>query len=513
MTPWIILAPEKDNVAIALRELGDGEQIESLAIRENVPIYHKVALRDIAKGRPIYKYGQIIGYATKPIDSGDWVHTHNLGMEKLMEEEHTVPALLPPPAEEPVVGRYFLGYRDSNGRPATRNYVLIASTVDCSAHVVELATAELNKRQEWYARRYPNVDGIVGLTHDSGCGLVVMSSAHQRQNLTMRNLVHHPNVGQRLVVQLGCEKSQASTIFEKDRIRVLDTQRTPDAGTVPFLTMQESGGTWRSVEQIIDYVEKVLLPRADKRRRTLIPAEELIMAAQCGGSNAMSGFTANAAIGYASDLLVRCGGTPFISETTETFGAGHLLTSRAKSGEIAQRYLDFASSYREYLQQGEGTPEHNLAHGNIEGGLTTIAEKSLGAVAKGGKTALCWVNDYAETVTERGFGFMNGPAFDPVSATGQTAGGAHVGVFSTGAGSCFGGILIPCIKIVSNTLAFEAIDDMEINAGLIAEGKASLEEVGRHIFEQVLATASGAKTYSEKIGYAVVNIWNSGVVT
>jgi altronate hydrolase len=329
----------------------------------------------------------------------------------------------------------------------------------------------------------------------------------------MNNLISHPNVGGRVVVQLGCEKSQASVVFGEDRLASVLHETAADPEKIPFITIQDEGGTWETVDKIVNFVERHLLPRANKRRRRLVGASELNLALQCGGSNAASGLTVNPAIGFAADLLVRCGGAPFISETSETSGAEHLLARRAKSIQVAEKFLRFTADYKAYLERDGGSTQSNLGHGNMEGGLTTIAEKSLGAVAKAGTTALSWVVDHAERVPDRGLGFMNGPAFDPPSATGQAAGGAQVGVFSTGAGSCFGGILVPWIKVVSNTPVFERIDDMEINAGGIADGTATVSEIGTQIFETVLAVASGALTYSEKVGYSVVNIWRSGVVT
>ena len=524
----MVLHPQRDNVGIVLRPIEAGDEVCGVTAGEQIPQYHKVALAEIAHDAPIIKYGQVIGYTTKPVPRGAWVHTHNLEMGRLLEQSRTAGEPSPPPDLPPLPDRYFAGYRDRLGRAGTRNYILIASMVDCSARVVEMVVDELNRRKEWFSRRYPNVDGVIGLTHDSGCGLVSPSPAHERQNLTMRNLVNHPNVGGRVVVQLGCEKSQAALVFGSEQVASVPGTSRPagvasggganDAADsndpqVPTITIQEEGGTWPTVERILRYVEEVLFPRVNARRRVLIGADELVVATQCGGSNALSGFTANAAIGYASDLIVRCNGTTFIGETTESFGAGHLLTLRARSREVAQAYLDHVAWYEEYLRKGDGNAQSNLAHGNTEGGLTTIAEKSLGSVAKGGTTALEWVNDYAETITAKGFGFMNSPAFDPASATGQTAGGALVGVFSTGAGSCFGGLLIPWIKVVSNTDTFNRMVDMEVNAGVIADGEAGVEDVGRLIFEQIIAAAGGAKTYSEKVGYSVVNIWNSGAVT
>ncbi len=522
-TPQVgmILHREKDNVGIVLIEADAGTEVCGVTATERIPQYHKIALADISAGSPVYKYGQVIGYTTAAVAAGAWVHTHNLEMGRLLEQGSVATDPSPPPDPPPIGDRYFAGFRDARGRAGTRNYIVVASMVDCSARVVEIVVDELDRRKEWFSRRYPNVDGVIGLTHGSGCGLVPSSEAHERQNLTMRNLIDHPNVGGRVVVQLGCEKSQAALVFGSERVEPVGADAANPVAArsdgrdvpVPTITIQEEGGTWPTAERIITYVETVLFPRVNARRRELIPASELIVATQCGGSDALSGFTANAAIGYASDLIVRCNGATFIGETTETFGAGHLLTRRARSRDIAQAYLDHVAWYERYLERGGGNAQSNLAHGNTEGGLTTIAEKSLGSTAKGGTTALEWVVDYAQTITGKGFGFMNSPAFDPASATGQTAGGALVGVFSTGAGSCFGGLLIPWIKVVSNTETFNRMVDMEVNAGQIADGTAGIDEVGRLIFEQIIAAAGGAKTYSEKAGYSVVNIWDSGVVT
>jgi altronate hydrolase len=512
----IILNADRDNVAIAIRDLEAGDGIAGIEAREHIPRFHKVALRKIDAGNKVFKYGEIIGIAAEDIPAGAWVHTHNLDMHGTPVDAEQMPGLNTPPEPESISGRYFLGFpavSDVLGRFGTRNYLLIASTVDCSGRTVELAVEELNRRKEHFTMRFPNVDGIVGLTHNSGCGLVALSRAHLRENLTLNNLVSHPNVGGRVVVQLGCEKSQADLVFGADRLASIHHEDADDPQKIPFVTIQEQSGTWDTVDRIVNFVERYLLPRANRRRRELVPANELILALQCGGSNAASGLTVNPAIGHAADLLVRCGGTPFISETTETIGAEHLLARRAKTPEIASKYLTFVKEYAAYIERGDGKPQSNLSHGNMTGGLTTIAEKSLGAIAKGGTTALCWVNDYAERIMETGFGFMNGPSYDPPSATGQTAGGAQVGVFSTGAGSCFGGLLIPWIKVVSNTPVYEKIEDMEINAGRITDGKATMEEIGTQIFEMVLAVASGARTYSEKLGYSVVNIWHSGAVT
>ncbi|MBT3272638.1 MAG: altronate dehydratase [Spirochaetales bacterium] len=511
----IILDKSRDNVAVALTDLRPGDSAEGVLVKEQIGRFHKVALTDINSGSPVYKYGEVIGITTSKIEAGTWIHNHNLRMHDVALDDFRHKDIDPADSPAPIKNRYFLGFKHTEPERGfgTRNYLLIASTVDCSARTVELAVEELNRKKEHYSKRFPNVDGIIGLTHNSGCGVVALSPAHLRENKTVENLINHPNVGGRVVVQLGCEKSQASVIFGEEKLVPLDLESNIEPGQIPLITIQEGGGTWDTVDKITEFVEKRLLPEANRRRRELIPASELKLALQCGGSNSASGVSANPAIGYAADLLVRQGGSPFISETTETAGAEHLLALRACTSELAEKFLNFAKEYARYLERGGGTAQNNLGHGNMAGGLTTIAEKSLGAVAKGGSTPLCWVNDYAERITGKGFGFMNGPAYDPPSATGQTAGGAQVGVFSTGAGSCYGGILIPWIKVVSNTPVFDRLDDMEINAGRIIDGTATIEEMGTHIFESVLAAASGAKTYSEKLGYSVVNIWNSGVIT
>jgi len=383
--------------------------------------------------------------------------------------------------------------------------------VDCANHVVDMAVSELTRNQDLFTLHYPNVDGIVGLQHNSGCGLAANSDAHVRQSRTIAGYLAHPNTAAAVIVGLGCEKGICETIFDACRIFPL-TNSKKAAYKKPFaLTIQQEGGTRDTVDKIIAHVQRIL-PEVNRSRRSLVPASELIMASQCGGSNALSGITANPAIGIASDLLVAAGGTAFFAETPETFGAGHLLTRRAKTKAIAEKYLAHVKWWQEHLKTHGAHFDNNPTPGNKEGGITTIAEKSLGAIAKGGQTALCGVVDYAEPVTGPGLYFMNTPGYDPVSCTGQTAGGALVGVFSTGQGSCFGGLLIPWIKVVSNSQVYKNMMDMEINAGEALEGT-PIEVVGRRIFEQMLAVASGAKTFSEKMQIAVFNIWNTGVTT
>ena len=501
----------KDSIIVTMTDLSRREKIRRVTVKEPVAKWHKVAISSVKKNEPVYKYGQIIGYATKNIAPGEWVHVHNVGMGRLTELTVSEMATDIPPDPEPVTDRFFLGYRRSGGRAATRNCILLVSTVECSNHVVEMVVRELTGEQDNLLRQYPNVDGIVGIRHNSGCGLTAGSEAHLRQNRTLNGYIEHPNSAACIIVGLGCEKGQPDWILDCSQADCKRNLERKADKKPPVVMIQNEGGTRDTADRVIELVLN-LLPEVNRNRRTLISASELVMAAQCGGSNALSGVTVNPAIGIASDLLVACGGTPFFAETTETFGAGHLLARRARSKAIARKYLDHVAWWENHLKSHGAHFDNNPTPGNKKGGLTTIAEKSLGSIAKGGNSALCGVVDYAEPVTGPGLFFMNTPAYDPVSCTGQTAGGALVGVFSTGQGSCYGDLLVPWIKVVSNTEVFRRMPDMEINAGMVLDG-VPLETVGRQIFEQVLAVASGTKTYSEKMNITGFNVWNTGVTT
>jgi len=506
--PNIIHLHPDDQVVVAFRDLSKGEKVLDVTLTEDIMHWHKVAIKPIPAKSPVLKYGEEIGYATQDIAPGQWVHSHNLATGKVLELEDHELATAVPPDPEPITDRYFLGYRSPEGRAATRNYILLASTVDCANHALDMALRELNRDRDALLRRYPNVDGILGLTHESGCGLASGSEGHQRQNRTINGFLTHPNAAACLVVGLGCEKSRPELIYGSDP---LAKEGSPKRKTPLTYMIQDEGGTQAAVDKIVAFVQEQL-PLINRRRRELIPASELIMATQCGGSNGLSGITSNPAIGVASDMLVACGGASFLAELTETVGAGHLLTRRAKTVEIAKKYLAIVAWWQQYLDKHGASFEDNTTPGNRRGGLTTVAEKALGSSVKSGTAALSGVIEYAEPIPGPGLYFMNSPGYDPASTTGQTASGALVGVFSTGQGSCFGGMLIPWIKVVSNSEVYERLPDMEINAGALVEG-VPLETIGRQIFEQVLATASGAKTYSEKMNITVFNVWNTGVTT
>jgi altronate hydrolase len=485
------LRPE-DNVAVAARNLPPGTQCQvngsTLTLGRRIGLGHKVALRLIRKGEAIYKYGQIIGFASDDIAPGEHVHVHNVAADAF-ERDYAFcrdrPA--PPPRPEP---RFFMGYDRGDGRFGTRNYIALISTVNCSASTSKYVSERF--RATDLLRQYPNVDGVVAITHKAGCAMQLGGPDHLQLERTLAGFARHPNVAAYILVGLGCETGQAIHLIENQGLIQLDSSRKPPT----VLTIQECGGIRKTVEAGVQAIAE-LLPRVNDGRRTRLPADKIILGTNCGGSDGNSGVTANPALGVASDLLVAQGGTSIIGETPEIYGAEHLLTRRAVSPEVGQKLVERIKWWEWYTGLFGAEINNNPSPGNKEGGLTTIYEKSLGAIAKGGSTALVDVVGYAEPVKARGFVVMDTPGYDPVSMTGIVAGGANVLVFTTGRGSVFGCKPAPSIKVATNTPMYEhMIDDMDVNAGVILEG-APVEEVGRQIFEEVLAVAGGKKTRSE----------------
>lgn len=486
-----------DNICVATRQLAAGTHIvvgdQALTLNSPVKLGHKIALVRIPRGQRVVKYGQAIGVATADIEPGDWVHTHNLSNGEL--ELDYAPATQIPPPPKPITERTFLGYRRANGKAGTRNYIAVISTVNCSASVCKFVAERFDRA---LLRDYPNVDGVVALKHDSGCGMAYRGLAHEMLNRVLAGTAKHPNIGAYLLIGLGCEQGAMDYLLESQRlVQISGIPGPPDQP--PVFSMQDLGGTVKTVEAAVRKVAE-LLPRANDVRRVPIPASELILGLECGGSDGNSGVTANPAVGAAADLVVACGGTAILTETPEICGAEHLLTRRALSREVADKLIERVKWWRWYTGIFGVEVNNNPSVGNKEGGLTTIAEKSLGAVAKGGTTALVDVYHYAEPVTAKGLVFMDSPGYDPASTTGIVAGGANVVLFTTGRGSCFGCKPAPSIKVATNTPMFERMrDDMDVNAGEILSGR-SVAEVGREIFEEVLAVASGKKTRSEVHG-------------
>ncbi len=489
----VFLHPD-DNVCVAARNLETDTKItaggQTCLLPGPVKLGHKIALCPIPKGHRVLKYGQTIGVATKDVEPGDWVHSHNLAIGDLARDYSPACEIPAPPA--PIADRTFDGYRRSKGKAGTRNYIAVISTVNCSASVSKFVAGRFDQS---LLKDYPNVDGVVAFTHGTGCGMPFGGQSHEMLDRVMGGMARHPNIGGYLLVGLGCEQSTSGRLIESQQLVQIDGV-PGEPNEPPVFSMQDCGGTVKTVEAAVRKIGE-LLPRVDDVRRKSIPAGELILATECGGSDGNSGITSNPAVGVACDMLVACGGTAILSETPEIYGAEHLLTRRAVSREVADRLIERIEWWRSYVAKFGAELDNNPSVGNKEGGLTTIAEKSLGAVAKAGSTALVDVYQYAEPVTAKGLVVMDTPGFDPPSVLGMAAGGANVVVFTTGRGSCFGCKPAPSIKVASNTAMYQRmLDDMDINAGEILAGR-TLEDVGREIFEEILAVASGQKTKSE----------------
>jgi altronate hydrolase len=479
-----------DDVVVALKPIAAGQLLPGLDLttQSDIPAGHKLAIRAITIGQPIRKFNQIIGFATNPIAMGEHVHTHNL-VTGDFERDYSIgsesrPADLLAPAE----AASFQGILRSSGRVATRNYVGILTTVNCSATVARRIAAHFTPEM---LRAYPNVDGVVAITHGTGCGMAEHGEPADLLRRVFAGYAIHPNFAAVLLLGLGCETNQIEPLITLTG--TTDTLRTS--------TIQEEGGTAPSIQKGIATVFE-LLEQANRATRTTISASHLIVGLQCGGSDAYSGISANPALGAAVDLLVRNGGTAILSETPEIYGAEHLLTRRSASPEVAHRLIDRIHWWEQYTARHKGSIDNNPQPGNKTGGLTTILEKSLGAVSKGGTTNLNEVYLYAEPIREKGLVFMDSPGFDPVSATGQVASGANLLCFTTGRGSVFGCKPTPSLKIASNTALYNRMsDDMDINCGTIIDGEETVQQAGERIFHEILAIASGKQTRSEVHGF------------
>jgi altronate hydrolase len=486
-----------DNIAVAGRRCSMGHELQAgpyrVRLPADVPLGHKIALRPIPRGERVRKFGQTIGFATCDIQPGEWVHTHNLAAGQFQRDYQFATEVPPdPPA---ITGRTFLGYRRAGGKVGTRNYIAVISSVNCSASVSKYITQRFDPT---LLAEFRNVDGLLPITHKGGCGLQYAGEDHQQLARVLAGFAKHPNVGGFLLVGLGCETGTLGYLVDQGHLVQLGTS-SPTVRRPIVLSMQDCGGTNKTVQAGLKAIEE-MLPEVNNVRREPFPASELMLATNCGGSDGNSGVTANPALGVASDLLVAAGGTSVLAETPEIYGAEHLLTRRAVSREIGEKLIERIHWWEQYTRMFGTEIDNNPSPGNKAGGLTTIYEKSLGAVAKGGSTALRGVFRYAEPVTAKGFVVMDTPGYDPVSITGLVAGGANVICFTTGRGSCFGCKPVPSIKIATNTPMYERmIEDMDINAGVILEGT-PVEEVGRQIFEMILEVASGRKTKSELHG-------------
>jgi altronate hydrolase len=478
-----------DDVAVALTSVAQGEFIPELKLTatSEIPAGHKLALYPLPCGHPVRKFNQIIGFATQPIAAGEHVHTHNLAVAEF-ERDYAIGAEASGSQIVSTGEATFLGFERPDGRVGTRNYVGVLTTVNCSATVARRIAAHFTPE---VLRSFPNVDGIVALTHGTGCGIASHGEPADLLRRVFTGYATHPNFASALLLGLGCETNQVDQLVE--------LAGAPDS--IRTANIQEEGGTTESIKNGIATVYE-MLDRASLAARTPVPASHLIVGLQCGGSDSYSGISANPALGVAVDHLVRNGGTAILSETPEIYGAEHLLTRRASSPEVAERLLQRIRWWENYTAQHEASMDNNPQPGNKTGGLTTILEKSLGAVSKGGSTDLREVYRYAEPVRERGLVFMDSPGFDPVSATGQVAAGANLICFTTGRGSVFGCKPTPSVKIASNTALFRRMqDDMDINCGSVIDGAQTVEKAGAAIFKEILEIASGKPTRSEIHGF------------
>lgn len=496
MIPSAILLRSQDDVAVAARLLEPGEDIELsiglIPVRDRVGMGHKIALRAIPRGAPVRKYGQVIGFATRDIPGGSLVHVDNLEAGTFSRDYAFSSEMVPviPAAKK----RTFEGYDRGDGRFGTRNYVALVSTVNCSASTSRYIVRRLE--QLGVLKDFPGVDGVVAVTHKAGCAMQYGGPDHLQLDRTLAGFARHANVAAYIIIGLGCETGQAAHLIEGEHLINLGggDRRAP-----LVLNIQELGGIARTVEAGTQAIIK-LLPEASRHRRTTIGADKLILATNCGGSDGNSGVTANPALGIASDLLVAQGGTTVLAETTEIYGAEHLLTRRAITPAVGEKLIERIRWWERYTGMFGAEINNNPSPGNKDGGLTTIYEKSLGAIAKAGSTPMVDVVHYAEPIRAKGFVVMDTPGYDPVSMTGLVAGGANVCVFTTGRGSVFGCKPSPSIKVATNTPMFQRMEaDMDIDAGVVLAG-VPVEEVGQLIFEEILAVASGKKTKSELEG-------------
>ena len=493
-----------DDVVIARAQLIGGTQLqnEGVTVKGMVPPGHKVATKAIARGAPVRRYNQIIGFASKAIQAGEHVHVNNLAMGETFARDYAFGVDVRPVASA-MPQATFMGIKRADGRVATRNYIGLLSTVNCSATVCKLIADHFRGDA---LTDYPNVDGVVAITHSVGCGMDVHGEGMTLLRRTLAGYARHVNFHSVLVIGLGCEANQISSFKAAEGL--------DDGPKLHSFNMQDVGGTGKAVAKGIDLI-KSMLDDANKVTREVVPASHITIGLQCGGSDGYSGISANPALGAAVDLLVAHGGTAILSETPEIYGAEHLLTRRAVTREVGEKLVARIKWWEEYTERLKGEMNNNPSPGNKAGGLTTILEKSLGAVAKGGTTPLVDVYEYAQAVDKHGFVYMDTPGYDPVSATGQVAGGANLICFTTGRGSAYGCKPSPSLKLsTNNALWARQEEDIDINCGDIVDSGVTIGDKGREIFEMILATASGKASKSERWGYGADEFvpWYIGAV-
>lgn len=490
-----------DNVVTALGGIEAGTVCEGVAAGQAIPRGHKMATSPITAGDPVIKYAQVIGRARQDIAPGDHVHTHNLDFSAVDQAYEFGTDLRP--AVAATTQDTFMGYRREDGKVGTRNYVAIITSVNCSATAARMIADHFTPE---VMAEYPNVDGVAAFVHGTGCGMAGNGEGFEALQRVMWGYARHPNIAGVLMVGLGCEMNQIDWLLEAYGI-------TPGP-LFQAMNIQDVAGLRKTIELGKEKVS-AMLPLANQATREPCPASGLMVGLQCGGSDAWSGITANPALGYACDLLAAQGGTGVLAETPEIYGAEHLLTRRAATPETGKRLVGLIRWWEDYTARNNGTMDNNPSPGNKKGGLTTILEKSLGAAAKGGTTPLNGVYKYAEPVLARGFTFMDSPGYDPASVTGQIAGGCNLVAFTTGRGSAFGSKPSPTIKIATNTRMYDRmVEDMDVNAGTVLSDGATIETVGRDIYQMLLDVASGKASKSEAQGLGDYEFvpWQIGAV-
>lgn len=502
----VIRLHANDNVLIARQDLALGQPLAELGVRARaqVPAGHKIAACAIAKGEPVRKYDTVIGVADRDIAPGEHVHSHNLKLVDFYRDPAFCTDVRPidyvPEAERAT----FQGFVRADGRVGTRNFIGILSSVNCSATVIRHIADHFTRER---LAAYPNVDGVVAFAHGTGCGMSSPSEHFDLLRRTLAGYARHPNLAGVLIVGLGCERNQVASLVE--------SQQLEPGSHLHTMVMQDTGGTRETIAAGIRAIES-MLPAANAAQRQSVSASHLKIGLECGGSDGFSGITANPALGAAMDILVRHGGTAILSETPEIHGVEYMLTRRAVTPEVGQKLLDRLAWWERYTAGHNAQFNGVVGHGNQQGGLANIFEKSLGSAMKGGTTPLQAVYEYAEPIDKAGFVFMDSPGYDPVAVTGQIASGANLICFTTGRGSMFGSKPAPTIKLASNTPMYRRLaDDMDINCGVIVDGELTVAEMGQRIFDHILRVASGEKTRSELLGLGDNEFvpWHMGIVS
>jgi len=504
-SPLLHLHPN-DNVLVAKAALALGQEIPELGVRTRaqVPAGHKIAARPIKEGEQVKKYDTVIGVATRDLEPGDYVHSHNLKLVDYYRDPAFGADVRPVDYLPENQRATFQGFVRPDGKVGTRNFIGILSSVNCSATVIKNIAAHFTPER---LAAFPNVDGVAAFAQTSGCGMSSPSEHFDVLRRTLAGYARHPNLAAVLIVGLGCERNQVDGLMESQGLQQGQLLRT--------FVMQETGGTRATIAAGIQAIEE-MLPIANQAQRQTVSASHLKIGLECGGSDGFSGITANPALGAAMDILVRHGGTAILSETPEIHGVEFMLTRRAITPEVGQKLLDRLAWWEKYASGQNAQFNGVVGHGNQAGGLANIFEKSLGSAMKGGTTPLQAVYEYAEPITQNGFVFMDSPGYDPVASTGQIASGANLICFTTGRGSMFGSKPAPTIKLASNTPMYRRLEeDMDINCGVIVDGECTVPEMGERIFQQILRHASGEPTKSESLGLGDHEFvpWHLGIVS